>query len=267
MDDKHKKKAFLTGHYFKNLLLDWKGVFAEPTTSDIQEVVEKIQAYEEINQVGKKFSLLLSFSDFRLLHIGKNVVDVFGYTADELMEYKAGVIFKLLPFAHLDFPVKALNWAKKVQAKTRLWLEHVNICFCGLKIKHKDGRIIRIFIRLQVLNNSEKGFPSMVLHTTEEVTHLVKGDHYWGRFVCGKNKQHSQSFLSKGEKREFSEIISEREKEVLLLIMDNKSSQEISEELGIATNTVIKHRKNMIMRTGAKDTTALMQLARMCELV
>ena len=267
MENKHNRKASLIGYYFKNLLLDWKGKFLDPNTSDIQEVIGKIQAYEEINRVGKSFSLLLSFSDFRLLHIGKNVVDVFGYTAEELMQYKAGVIFKLLPFSHLSFPVKALSWAKKVRAQTRLWLEHSNICFCGVKIKHKDGRIIRIFIRLRILNNAKSGFPSMVLHTTEEVTHLLKGEHYWGRFACGKDQRHIQSFLSTGEKREFSEILSEREKEILLLIMNNKSSQDISEELGIATNTVLKHRKNMIMRTGAKDTTALMQLAKMCELV
>jgi len=267
MDSKHNRKASLIGNYFKKLLLDWKGVFFTPNASDIQNVIDKIKAYEEINQGVKSFSLLLSFTDFRLLHIGKNVVDVFGYTAEELMQSKAVFIFKLLPFAHLDYPIKALGWAKKVQAKTRLWMEHANICFCGVKIRHKDGRIIRIFMRLHILNNAENGFPSMLLHTTEEVTHLLKGEHYWGRFACGKDQQHIQSFLSKGEKREFSEIITEREKEILLLIMENKSSQDISEELGIATNTVIKHRKNMIMRTGAKDTTALMQLARMCELV
>lgn len=266
MDDKHKRKAFLIGNYFKNLLVDWKGVFEEPTPSAIQEVIEKIKVYEELNQVGKSFSLLLSFSDFKPLYVGKNVVDVFGYTAEELMKYKV-VIFRLLPLAHLDYPVKALKWAQKVKATTRLWKEYVNICFCGLKIKHKSGRIIRIFIRLHILNNTENGFPSMVLHTTEDVTHLLKGEHYWGRFACGKHQEHVQSFLSKGEKKEFSEIISEREKEILLLIMDNKSSQDISKKLGIATNTVIKHRKNMIMRTGAKDSTALMQLARMCEMV
>lgn len=265
MDNKHKIKASLIINIFYALLSDWKKLFTEPTTDDIQETIQKIKAYEEINQVGKSFSLLLSVSDFRLLHIGEGVVDVFGYTAEELMENKVGAIFKLLPLAHLDFPIKTLKWAKKVQSKTRLWLEHVNICFCGVKIKHKDGHIIRIFIRLQVLN-TQNGFPSMILYTTEEVTHLLKGEHYWGRFVCGKNKQHVQSF-STGEKEEFLEIISEREKEILLLIMEKKSSQDISEELGIATNTVLKHRKNMINRTGARDTTALTQLARMCELI
>ena len=62
-------------------------------------------------------------------------------------------------------------------------------------------------------------------------------------------------------------MLSKRELEILKLIADHKSSLEISEILGIAKNTVERHRKNMISRTGVVDMTALIYICQLSDIL
>ncbi len=52
-------------------------------------------------------------------------------------------------------------------------------------------------------------------------------------------------------------IISEREKEVLALLVKGFLNKEIAEELNISINTVISHRRNIVERLGLRSVSAL----------
>ena len=51
--------------------------------------------------------------------------------------------------------------------------------------------------------------------------------------------------------------ISERERAVVLLLAEGLSSKQIAERLGIAKNTMDTHRRNLLRKTGAKNTLEL----------
>lgn len=55
--------------------------------------------------------------------------------------------------------------------------------------------------------------------------------------------------------------LSEREKEVLKLIVEEKSSQEIADQLFISKRTVDSHRKNLLQKTNTKTVVGLMRFA------
>ena len=59
----------------------------------------------------------------------------------------------------------------------------------------------------------------------------------------------------------------QREKEILQLIAQRKETEAIAEILTISRNTVNNHRQNMLDKICAKDTTALIELARICQLI
>lgn len=63
-------------------------------------------------------------------------------------------------------------------------------------------------------------------------------------------------------KDECDEILSRREKEVLLLIGQGKSSKEIANQLFISTNTVNRHRQNILEKLRVKNSTEAYSLAR-----
>ncbi len=65
-----------------------------------------------------------------------------------------------------------------------------------------------------------------------------------------KVKSHAKLFPS----------LSRREKEVLRLIVEEYTTGEIAEKLGISFNTVESHRKNMLIKLGARNTAGLVRI-------
>jgi len=61
--------------------------------------------------------------------------------------------------------------------------------------------------------------------------------------------------------------LSKRELEIARLIVDKKSTTEIAKELNLSTLTVETHRKNMIKCTGAIDSTALIHLCKLVDIL
>ena len=57
------------------------------------------------------------------------------------------------------------------------------------------------------------------------------------------------------------DVLSDREKEILLLICRGMSNQEIADKLFISKRTVDKHRANILEKTGCKNTASLVVYA------
>ena len=55
--------------------------------------------------------------------------------------------------------------------------------------------------------------------------------------------------------------LSRREKEILELILEEYTTQEIAEKLFISFGTVETHRRNMLIKTGARNTAGLVRIA------
>lgn len=62
-------------------------------------------------------------------------------------------------------------------------------------------------------------------------------------------------------------IITRREKEVLLLISDGMTNNQIADKLFISTTTVDTHRKNLLAKFHAKNTATLIRLAAQYQLI
>jgi DNA-binding NarL/FixJ family response regulator len=114
----------------------------------------------------------------------------------------------------------------------------------------------------------EKGHHDRGFFTTQDITHLIKEDFYWIQLTGESDKQQIQmNYRRETRERRNSSIITLREKEILLLIAQVIESCEIAKTLYISNNTVNNHRQNMLNRLGIKDTTALVHLAKLCELI
>lgn len=59
------------------------------------------------------------------------------------------------------------------------------------------------------------------------------------------------------EKNEQKDLLSRREKEVLSMMFNGLTSKEIAQQLFISFETVKSHRKNILVKTGSKNTAAL----------
>jgi DNA-binding CsgD family transcriptional regulator len=71
---------------------------------------------------------------------------------------------------------------------------------------------------------------------------------------------HYQSEEKKFVKKD---MLSEREQLILMRVAEGKSSKTIGDELNISQHTVDNHRRKMLLKTGATDTSALIHLCKL----
>lgn len=71
-----------------------------------------------------------------------------------------------------------------------------------------------------------------------------------------KKSQSANDSLNEMQKRE---LLSKREKEVLRVMLDGLTNKEIAQKLFISYETVKSHRKNILSKTGSKNTAALLK--------
>ena len=122
---------------------------------------------------------------------------------------------------------------------------------------------MRWYISAMPLELDDSDRPVLVFLTIQDITHLMKGDDYWIRGVFGKEDKKIFVYHSNEEKSYEQDILSEREQEVLTYLAKGLNTKDIATILGISPNTVDNHRRNMLARTGTRDTTALIHLCKM----
>ena len=87
---------------------------------------------------------------------------------------------------------------------------------------------------------------------------IQNGDKYFSREVQHKL---TESVFSNQSSAKKNLRLSKREKEVLVLIGDELTAEEIAEKLCISQHTVNSHRKNLLSKLGAKNTAGLIKYA------
>jgi DNA-binding NarL/FixJ family response regulator len=136
--------------------------------------------------------------------------------------------------------------------------------FCRIaKSRHADLKILAItsieqrHVVDQMLAAGANGFILKSSDTTEileAIKQIIDGNHYISKSVADllKGKVSTNGDLP---------VLTRREVEVLKLIADGLTNQEIAEKLFISSWTVDSHRKNLLLKFNAKNTAILVKTA------
>lgn len=114
--------------------------------------------------------------------------------------------------------------------------------------------------RLVIEQMKSKGVNGLILKTSDlkEITEAIQvvlgGDFYWGKGV--KELVSERSGNVSGEL-----TLTKREIEILSLISDGFTNQEIADQLFISCSTVDSHRKNLLLKFNANNTAKLVKMA------
>jgi DNA-binding NarL/FixJ family response regulator len=116
-----------------------------------------------------------------------------------------------------------------------------------------------------ILKAGSRGFVSKK-SGYEELISGIKTVYRGQKYICGETSRRLKNlnkFLLGIEDnlRSKDEVFSQREREVLELLSEGKSSREIAEQLFITERTVESHRKNMIEKGKVKNTVELIAYA------
>jgi DNA-binding CsgD family transcriptional regulator len=188
----------------------------------------------------------------------------------ETREGRMKKIFSILHKDYATFHVESITWLTSVFSKIPFsQKENMKVHHCCMRFIKDDGKQIRLFSQgVPIQLDEERNF-KYTLNYVQNINHLIKKGFpfYWTRLTYGEHNEFVQTFHSEAKEYSTHDLLSAREKEVLLLIAEDLDTKEIAKRLFISANTVGNHRSNMIERLGARDTTALVQLAKMTGMI
>lgn len=186
------------------------------------------------------------------------------------MEERMISILGLLNKEYTRFPYESVSWFTQVLEQIP-FQERVNmkIHHAGMRFTRMDRKPICIFSQGMPIQVDDQRNFKYTLNYVQNIDHLIKKDfpYYWIRFAYGQDQQFVQTFHSDDKLFSKHDLLSTREKEILKMIAADIDSKEIAKQLFISPNTVGNHRSNMIEKLGARDTTALVQLAKMTGMI
>lgn len=222
---------------------------------------------DEFSSSENSIKIIFDQVNFKILYISSTIESLGGYTYEEMTQDNMAVVFSVFAPEHSNALFNWIKWSMDMFTQTGTFTNYRGV-LCGLKVYHKAGHQMRIMIRHRTIEEFENKMPKIAAVTIDNVSHLMKGDFYWGRSEFGEpENKHYHYLLSTDEKNVPMDIISNREKDVLRLIAQGMDSKEIGKTLFISPNTVDNHRRNMLKRTGMRDLTALIQVCWMCNII
>jgi DNA-binding NarL/FixJ family response regulator len=114
------------------------------------------------------------------------------------------------------------------------------------------AKLIRMGVDGYLLKNAEK---QELIHALETIQN---GATYFCKEVAEKNKENNSKI--KSETLQITEL-SDREREILILIAQEFTGSEIAENTFISLNTVNTHRRNLLSKLNVKNTAGLVKYA------
>jgi DNA-binding NarL/FixJ family response regulator len=184
-------------------------------------------------------SLLAEENQFELLAMAKN-----GREAIPLIDsYLPDIVLTDLEMPELD-GADLIKYLKK---------NHPNIKILVLSM-HRETPIIKSIIQLGI-----DGFILKDAHSEElskAILEIAKGEKYFSAEVM----KVLALYLNKANQKNYSEL-SSREMEILQLIANELTTNEIAQKLNLSQLTVETHRKNILLKLGVRNTAGLIKYA------
>ena len=235
------------------------------------ELINSLKVLELSDLVRPEIILVYSLEKFEPLYVSENAENALGYSVEELLKAKSFFFFKLLAFQQITAPLKVAKWLRAFWAIEKNKVAHpkkMETYLCGIRSKSANGMSKTFLMRNSYLVGPNYELPKNVVFYFTDITHLFRGNFYWVLLrSIGLFKSYSKLLTSGSSNRESTNLITEREKEILIQFAEGKSNKEIGEFLKISTGTVEKHRRNMLEKTGARDTTALIHFCKLCKVL
>ncbi len=233
----------------------------EPINAKYEELSELLGQYATLNN---QFISIFNTKSQRVLYMSENYLDVMGYTCTE-EEYKRwSTLYWMrdLPFSQSWFFMQMTLFFKNIvqpllkiakEAKSLSWYMH------NFLLQPPKKNLHHISLTGSGLELTEDGSMIVMLLIIKEVSPLIKENGSWWAEFCinGDTLYHFHQDEKKFLK---GSILTDREREILVLIKQGFETKAIAKKLFISPHTVDKHRKNMIECTGAKDISSLIQI-------
>ena len=232
------------------------------TPADYTKYIKSNPLLENVLSLGPCFVYMLDYRTMKYIYLSTSFKNILGYDIPEILEGGPQVLFqqlhpedsqelmshtfkKMMEFYH-DIPVEE---RKKIR------------CSYDYRLKRADGKYLRLLQQTLVVDIDSEGKPLVDIGIVSDITEYKKEN----KITLSLSKYDQEiGFVTYNEEVVSSnqkDRVSERELQILQLLMKGYSSKKIADQLNISVNTVRNHRQNLLEKTQTKNIAELITFA------
>ena len=221
---------------------------------DVKELLEHPLFKEYIYSNNSMAIVDHSIAGYR--YLSESVKDILGLPAAVFMEKGLAFTATMIHTEDLQVFVPALEEASSItQSLPPEHRMHVRFNY-SMRYNTPTGTIVLYQQNLPLAFN-DAGLPYLLLALISDITHYGKGQGVNYRLTLNLPDRPVKILLSDNS----PSPLTEREKEIVLELADGLDANEIAERLFISEGTVRTHRKNILEKTGAKNSVHMVRMA------
>ena len=243
---------------FKEALKIWDTISVGENLNDVRLELEVHKKLLNIFQVGNYFYYVFNIKNSSFDLISDDVETLLGYKPKDLD------LSTFLNKIHPDDQPWFLNIENKVSeffsTLTLNQIPNYKVRY-DYRMRKSDGEYIRILQQVITIQHNETGGILKTFGVHTDISHLKMEGNPVLSFI-GLNGE--PSFIDVDIKKMFptpSNFLTQREIEILSLLVDGRETKEIAKQLFITNETVSTHRKNLLRKTKARNTSKLIAMA------
>lgn len=229
------------------------------------ELTPEFQKYASIFSLGNSYLYIVNLHNFKLEYISESVTRFVNKRPEniQLPDLLATVVPEEIEVINLKSRVISDFYTNYLERDNVLNYKNV----FSYRMKDGNGKLRSMLYQAFPLSVHENGTPEHVFCIQTDVSHLKIASTNTVSFIHmlgGRDYFNVQ--ISKGKfdpelcdfgNDDLSEILTEREKEIINKLAKGQKAEDIASELNLSPHTIKTHRRNILHKTGCSNTAEL----------
>ena len=249
---------------FKNIKNSYSKIFSSYGHKSLDIHIEKIIELDIFLPYNSTFFCLTNTQDLSFEYISKNMFSCLGIDPVKMQEKGMRYFWSRIHPDDLESWLSALNMLmnftiNEIPEEDRKQMSYT----WNYRFKNSKGAYVNIIQNTTPLDFDKEYKPIIGLAHYTVLDPNVKMDVCASAKYLNKNNEYETKFFNNFSQKLLTDGISNRERDIIRLLILNKTSKDIAKKLFISSNTVDTHRRNILKKLKISSTGELVALLKM----
>lgn len=220
--------------------------------ANIEEALKS--KFHHLFHVGPWYYYVFNVIHARFEYIDPQITSVLGYSPNEMdAEMWFSCVHPEDQAAVLNFEKTAVEFFRNLSQDK---IARYKFSY-DLRFRNKDGKFIRILQQILPLSFDANSRELLTLGVHTDITHIKPDGKPTMSFIGFDGEPSYYNVDTNKGIRVRNSLFTEREKDIIRLLISGAKSAEIARELNISQKTVDTHRRNILIKAECRNTTEL----------
>jgi len=239
-------------------------IFESYGHSSLEEHINKIIEIDSFSPYNSTFFCLTNTQTLTFEFVSKNMFSCLGLQASDFKEKGMRYFWSRIHPEDIEPWLSVLNDLMHFTINELTPAERQQMSYTwNYRFKNAKEEYVNIIQNTTPLEFDKENKPIIGLAHYTVLNHNIKMDVCATGKLLNENKEYETKYFNNYSQKSLTDGISNRERDIIRLLVLNNSSKEIAKKLFISSNTVDTHRRNILKKLKISSTGELVALLKM----